>query len=62
MKIALVLTLGMLVSGCGNIRRWWSGVTGDAQKTCVAGVAYLQFPSGATTMVDREGKPVACDE
>jgi hypothetical protein len=62
MKIALLLVLGMLASGCGAFERFKSYLAGGGTKTCVAGVTYLQFTSGATVAVDRNGKPIPCDE
>lgn len=57
-KIAVIFGL-VLLSACGNINRDIAKMSGHA-KTCVDGVNYLQFPSGATVQVDREGKPVPC--
>ena len=50
----------LLVSGCGQFDRVKAKITGDATKTCVDGVTYLQFTSGAAVQVDTNGKPVAC--
>lgn len=60
MKACIVIFVAVLVSGCGAADRFAAGVTGGAAKTCVDGVTYLQFTSGATVQVDRTGKPVAC--
>lgn len=57
-KIAVIFSL-VLLSACGNINRDIAKMSGYA-KTCVDGVNYLQFPSGAAVQVDREGKPVPC--
>lgn len=50
----------MTLSGCGYIDRKLSGWTGNASKSCIDGVTYLQFTSGATVQVDRKGVPVPC--
>jgi hypothetical protein len=47
-------------AGCGYIDRAAVAVSGNATKSCVDGVSYLQFTSGATVQVDRAGKPVPC--
>lgn len=63
MKVKMVLLVVMLsmLSGCGKLDRWVSGITGDASEVCVSGVTYLQFTSGAALKVDRSGNPVACN-
>ena len=50
-----------LLSACGNVDRELAKITGKASKTCVDGVTYLQFTSGATVQLDINGKPVACE-
>ena len=57
-----VLAVCVTLTGCGWFDRKLSAVTGEATKTCVDGVTYLQFTSGATVQVDRDGKPVSCQE
>lgn len=59
-KTLFALILMSAVSGCGNIDRSVAGLTGGASKTCVDGVSYLQFTSGATVQIDRQGNPVPC--
>ena len=49
------------LSACGKMSQLDASVTGYS-KICVGGVVYLQFPSGAATHVDKEGKPVSCPE
>ena len=49
----------LLLSACGYVDREIAKVTGDPSKTCVNGVIYLQFTSGAALLVDTDGKPVA---
>ena len=50
----------VIVSGCGRFDRKYASITGKPAETCVDGVTYLQFTSGATVKVDLNGKPVAC--
>jgi hypothetical protein len=60
MKTMVVLSV-VLLTGCGWFdRKIVANVTGYS-KTCVEGVTYLQFPSGVTTQVTLEGKPVSCN-
>lgn len=61
-KFVLLLLVAVLLPGCGWFDRKVSAVTGGATKTCVDGVTYLQFTSGAAVQVDRNGKPVACTD
>ena len=60
-KYILLIAAVISLAGCGRIDRFVAGITGDSVKTCVDGVTYLQFTSGATVQVDRSGKPVACN-
>lgn len=59
-KILVMIVLVATLSGCGSMDRSLAKLTGDATKTCVEGVTYLQFTSGAAVQVDRDGKPVPC--
>ncbi len=59
-NVLIVAIAALTLAGCGRVDRWAAGMTGNASKTCVDGVTYLQFTSGATVQVDRTGKPVAC--
>lgn len=60
MKYIILAVLALSLGGCGALDREIAKFTGDASKTCVDGVTYLQFTSGATVQVDINGKPVAC--
>ena len=51
----------VLRTSCGQVDRSVAAITGGASKTCVDGVTYLQFTSGATVQLDRTGKPVSCN-
>lgn len=59
-KIITALVVSVALSGCGWFDRKVAAFTGGATKTCVDGVSYLQFTSGATLQVDTMGKPVGC--
>jgi hypothetical protein len=59
-KLLLVISIVISLSACGKIDRSIAAFTGDATKSCIEGVTYLQFTSGATVQLDTNGKPVAC--
>lgn len=60
MKFVVVLiAAGMLLSGCGNVNHVVAGWTGSTE-TCVDGVKYLQFPSGATVKYNTNGTIATC--
>lgn len=62
MKASLIIaTLILALTGCGELDRGLAQLTGWS-KVCVDGVTYLQFPSGVTAQVDRQGRPVACGQ
>ena len=60
MKYAFLAILVLSVSACGKVDRGIAGLTGNATETCIDGVTYLQFTSGAAVKVDRAGIPVPC--
>lgn len=60
MRAALVLLLALSLSGCGWFDRNVAAVTGGATKTCVDGVLYLQFTSGASAAYTPDGKVKNC--
>lgn len=57
--LVIVALLALCLTGCGGANKV-GAVFGGYVKTCVEGVTYLQFPSGAALMVDITGKPVGC--
>lgn len=61
MRYLLLISLLVALSGCGNIRRMWSGITGDAMPLCYKGVEYVQFPSGSSVAYDKDGKVLKCN-
>lgn len=56
----LILLATAMLTGCGWFDRKMAAVTGDATKTCVDGVLYLQFTSGATVAYTTDGKVKTC--
>jgi hypothetical protein len=59
-RFMIVVTLFLSIAGCGRLDRWFAGVTGTAAETCIDGVVYLQFTSGATVKYTPEGKVATC--
>lgn len=57
-KILIVCLL--LLSGCGELKKAASAMTGEPSEYCYHGVVYLQFPSGATHAVNQAGLPLTC--
>ncbi len=55
-----MLIMLVFLASCGRVDRWWAGTTGKPIETCYEGITYLQFTSGATVMVNKEGKPIEC--
>lgn len=60
--IFVILTICILITGCGKTDRWVAGVTGNASKTCVDGVEYLQFTSGASVAYNADGTIKTCED
>ena len=60
MKIILAF-LFLSLTGCGGLKRLGSSITGDPSSYCYKGVEYIQFPSGASVVYDRDGKIRICD-
>lgn len=59
-KLIMVVLMGMVLTGCGQLDKAKVALTGQPSKTCVDGVTYLQFTSGATVQLDINGKVVGC--
>lgn len=58
--LVVLSMLGMLtLTGCGKVDRGLASLTGTA-KTCIEGVMYLQFTSGATVMYNTDGTIKLC--
>lgn len=60
-KIFLTFALILSLSGCGAIDRSLASLTGDASKTCVDGVEYLQFTSGVSVAYTKDGRVKTCN-
>ena len=56
----IVILMALTLVGCGQWNRTQAKFIGYT-KTCVDGVSYLQFPSGATVQVNPSGLPVPCE-
>ena len=61
-RVILALIATASLAGCaqGQWDRQMATWTGQPAKTCVDGVVYLQFTSGAAVAVTPDGKPRAC--
>lgn len=59
MKKLFAIAAIVSLTACGAADRMIASTTGVA-KSCIGGVTYLQFASGAAVQVDPAGKPVAC--
>ncbi len=59
MRAVVALACALALSGCGGLDRTTAKWTGYA-KTCVDGVSYIQFTSGAVKQEDINGKNVPC--
>ena len=59
MNITIMALIALGISGCGAWDRGVAQVTGIAH-TCVDGVIYLQFASGASVAYSPDGKIRTC--
>ena len=60
MKYVGIAIIMALLTGCGQIDRGLAKLTGGGSKTCIDGVMYLQFTSGATVMYNTDGSIKLC--
>ena len=60
MKTITTLLIALALTGCGWFDRKVASLTGGATKTCVDGVEYLQFTSGASVAYTPDGKIKTC--
>lgn len=60
-RALIAITLLLTLSGCGWFNRLGGYLSGYSL-LCVSetNVQYVQFPTGAAVLVDKEGKPVPC--
>ncbi len=61
MKSLIAIVALIALTGCGWLNRQIGYVTGYSL-LCVkeTNVYYVQFPTGAAVLVDKDGKPVSC--
>lgn len=57
--VIIIAILGSIYMASGSVHQTIARYTGYS-KFCIDGVQYLQFTSGASVQLDREGKPVQC--
>lgn len=62
MKFLMLVSISIWLAGCGQARREYAKLTGNPYPFCYKGIEYIQFPSGSSVAVDREGKPLFCEE
>jgi hypothetical protein len=59
MKTATVILMSMMLTSCGWFDRVAATATGYA-RSCIDGVEYLQFTSGATVAYASDGRVKLC--
>ena len=59
MKAAIMMLFALALTGCGWFDRVVATTTGIAH-TCIDGVEYLQFTSGASVAYTPDGKVKTC--
>jgi len=59
-KLFIVILTAGLLTGCGYFQKAAASLTGYSN-ICVAGVSYLQFPSGVTVEYTKDGKIKQCN-
>jgi hypothetical protein len=60
MKLTLIMLSTLVLTGCGWFDRYVVANTTGYSRTCVEGVVYLQFPSGATPQYNIDGSLKGC--
>jgi hypothetical protein len=55
----IAISLVLFISGCGNFDRHVANLTGSSE-SCIDGVKYIQFPSGASVKYTRDGRIATC--
>lgn len=61
MKRIIAIALLLSLTGCGWFNRIGGYISGYSL-VCVSetNIQYVQFPTGAAVLVDKDGKPVPC--
>lgn len=54
-----VIAVSLVLMSCGNFDRHVANITGSSE-SCIDGVRYIQFPSGASVKYTREGRIATC--
>lgn len=60
-NVVMILTACAFLTGCGWIDREVAKATGKASKTCMDGVLYYQFTSGAAVAYNKDGSIKVCN-
>ena len=60
MNILAFISLLFLLTSCGHCARQVANVKGFSRE-CIAGVSYLQFPSGVTVEYTKDGEVQPCE-
>ena len=61
MRLFVSLAVLACLSGCGSCSRANAYLSGYSS-VCVSGIEYLQFPSGVSVKMDKDGKPMPCNQ
>ena len=61
-KLTCIVLASLLLSGCGWLDRKLAATTGGATSTCIDGVLYLLFTSGATVAYNPDGTIKRCGD
>ena len=60
MKTIIIFVIALSVTACGWFDQKLAVMTGNATASCIGGVEYLQFTSGATVAYTQDGKIKTC--
>lgn len=58
-KFIVLLSIAITLTACGKIDRGVANLTGYS-KSCIDGVSYIQFPSGASVEYEKDGSIKTC--
>ena len=62
MKLLIIIAAAVSLTGCGWFDRYVVANATGYSRTCVEGVTYLQFPSGATPQYNIDGSLKRCEK
>ena len=60
MKVLILILAVLSFTGCGRFDRWWAGNFGNSE-SCIGGVKYIQFVSGASVKYNPNGTIATCN-